>query len=407
MPHSSLTPVFLGLRAGLHVLTAALLVLVAVRVLITGDSTAALALVLVLAFAALYAGGRALSLAPPARRQALGRLWLGGLCAVWTGLMLLVPEAAYLVFPLFFLLLHLLPRPWGEIGVLAATALAILALGLHHGFSLGGVVGPLVGAGVALLIGLGYQALAREAREREELLAELLATRSVLAAAEREQGVLTERSRLAREIHDTVAQDLSSIQMLLHAAEQSIPDGAGMEHVRLARETAAHGLADARRFIRELAPEDLERGLGPALDRLARGIAQRTGLEVEVEAPADLDLPVAAQVALLRISQGALANVAQHARADRARVQIALEDGGVQLSIADDGAGFDSSGLAEGTTGVLAAAGAASRPDSFGLRAIAQRAADLGGTLQIDSAPGRGTRLVVRAPLPDSEVPRP
>ena len=140
----------------------------------------------------------------------------------------------------------------------ASTIIAICALGLHGGWSVGGVVGPLVGAGVALLIGLGYQALAREAEQREALVRELIAARGLLAATEHESGVLAERARLAREIHDTLAQGLSSIQMLLHAAERSDPDRSGIEHIRLARETAAANLAEARRFIRELTPPQLD-----------------------------------------------------------------------------------------------------------------------------------------------------
>ena len=71
----------------------------------------------------------------------------------------LTPDAAYLVFPLFFLYLHLLGRAGGPVAIVAATAVAVVALGLHGGWSVGGVVGPVVGAGVALLIGLGYLSL--------------------------------------------------------------------------------------------------------------------------------------------------------------------------------------------------------------------------------------------------------
>lgn len=174
-------------------------------------------------------------------------LWLLGLSVEWVCLVWLTPDAAYLVFPLFFLYLHVLGRRWGTLAVLVAVGVSILALGLHGGWSVGGVVGPLVGAGVAVVIGLGYQSVAREAAERERLMADLVATRDRLVATEHESGVLAERSRLAREIHDTVAQGLSSIQMLLHAAERADPTRPGIEHVRLARETAATNLADTSR----------------------------------------------------------------------------------------------------------------------------------------------------------------
>ncbi|MBQ9918241.1 MAG: sensor histidine kinase, partial [Microbacterium sp.] len=269
MPHRTLAPVFTGLRAGLHALFAGLLALVVVRVVWTGGSPWALALAALLA--AVYLAGLWLA---RRERPAGGIAWVCALTLVWAPLMWLVPEAAYIVFPLFFLYLHVLPGWVGPAAVVAATGLTIAAFAVHGGLTVGGVVGPVVGAGVALLIGLGYGALQRRSVEREALVAELLATRDRLAATEREQGVLAERARLAREIHDTVAQGLSSIQMLLHAAERADATGPGIAHIRLARQTAADGLAETRRFIRELAPPTLDRGLGSALQRLAEGWAQ-------------------------------------------------------------------------------------------------------------------------------------
>lgn len=220
MPHRTLAPVFAGLRVGLHVLFCGLLALVVVRVLVTNGSLVALVLAGVLGL--VYLSGLVVA---RTRRRAWGIVWIVALTLVWAALVWLVPEAAYLVFPLFFLYLHLLPRGVGPIAVVLTTALTIVAFAVHGGLSVGGVVGPIVGAGVALLIGLGYSALEKRAAEREALMAELLATRDRLAAAEREQGTLAERSRLARELHDTVAQGLSSIQMLLHAAERADATG--------------------------------------------------------------------------------------------------------------------------------------------------------------------------------------
>jgi len=216
----------------------------------------------------------------------------------------------------------------------------------------------------------------------------LLATRDRLAAAEREQGTLAERARLARELHDTVAQGLSSIQMLLHAAERADAEGPGIDHVRLARQTAADGLAETRRFIRELAPPSLDRGLGSALERLAGGWGAREGIGVEVEVDAVVSLPMDAQTALLRIAQGALANVAQHARARCVRIRLVPQSGGARLTISDDGAGFD----------VRRAEAAASGTDSFGLRAMRERVDQLDGVLDVDSAPGAGSTITVVLP---------
>lgn len=393
MPHTALTPVFVGLRAGLHMLFVALTVLVIVRAVIAPTQASIAAICLAVILLGTYAVGTLIAWAPRSRRVA-GAVWLGVITLEWIALLWLTPEAAYLVFPLFFLYLHLLGRLWGSAAIVVATAIAICALGIHGGWTAGGVVGPIVGAGVALLIGLGYEALAREAQQREALMQELLATRGQLAATERESGVLAERARLAREIHDTVAQGLSSIQMLLHAAERADLDGAGVEHVLLARETAASALADARHFIRELTPPDLDgRGLGGALRRLASTQWAAQGLPVEVRVSDAVDLPMHVQTALLRIAQGAIANVIQHADADSATITLTVGGDRLQFTIADDGRGFDPAQSPGAPTG---------RSDSFGLRAIRERVDQLGGTLAVTSAPGEGTALTIDLTLEEA-----
>ncbi|WP_431804309.1 sensor histidine kinase [Microbacterium sp. bgisy203] len=393
MPHTALTPVFVGLRTGLHMLFVALTVLVIVRAVIAPTQASIAAICLAVILLGTYAVGTLITWAPRSRRVA-GAVWLGVITLEWIALLWLTPEAAYLVFPLFFLYLHLLGRLWGSVAIVVATAIAICALGIHGGWTAGGVVGPIVGAGVALLIGLGYEALAREAQQREALMQELLATRGQLAATERESGVLAERARLAREIHDTVAQGLSSIQMLLHAAERADPDGAGVEHVALARETAASALADARHFIRELTPPDLDgRGLGGALRRLASTQWAAQGLPVEVRVSDAVDLPMHVQTALLRIAQGAIANVIQHADADSATITLTVGGDRLQFTIADDGRGFDPAQSPGAPTG---------RSDSFGLRATRERVDQLGGTLTVTSAPGEGTALTIDLTLEEA-----
>lgn len=387
MAHSALTPVFVGLRTGLHVLVAALTLLVVVRAVVAPSASS----VVVIVVAGVLLGTYALSglIVGAGARQApmLRMVWLGVLTVEWVALLWLTSEAAYLVFPLFFLFLHLLGRGWGSIAIAAATVIAIAALGIHGGWSVGGVVGPLVGAGVALLIGLGYQALAREAAQREALMQELLATRGQLAATEREAGVMAERSRLAREIHDTLAQGLSSIQMLLHAAERADPERPGVEHIRLARETAAANLADARRFIRELTPPALDdEGLGGALRRLAASQWAAQGLDVDIRVSDTVELPMHLRTALLRIAQGAIANVIQHAEASTATVTLTVYDDRLAFEISDDGRGFAAASEATVPPG---------RSDSFGLRATRERVEQLGGTVIVDSALGRGTTLMV------------
>jgi len=304
----------------------------------------------------------------------------------------LTPHAAYIAFPLFFLFLELLPGMRGVLAVLLVTVAAVGALGLHNGWSVGGVVGPIVGAGVAVLIGLTYQALRAESAEHRRLYRELVETQHLLAATERETGILEERARLAREIHDTVAQGLSSISLLLHAAERTDPDSPAMPTVRLARETATVGLAETRGFIRELTPPLLaEQGIGGVFRRLAGGQWSKPGLAVEVRVADSLDLPMPIQTAFLRIAQGAMANVLTHAAASVAVIEIDSDNTVARLSVVDDGGGFDVS-LAELPS-------AATANDSFGLRAMRERVEQLDGMLRITSSAAEGTRVSAEVPL--------
>ena len=387
MSHTALTPVFVGLRTGLHVLFVALTLLVIARAVLVQNDMGVTVIVLSVVLLVTYGLGGLIGRSDRSRSRPLRLGWLAVLTLEWVVLLWLSSDAAYLVFPLFFLYLHLLGRWWGSATILVATVVAIFALGVHGGWTVGGVVGPLVGAGVALLIGLGYQALAREAEQREALMSELINTRGQLAAIDHEAGVLAERARLAREIHDTLAQGLSSIQMLLHAAERADPDRPGIEHIVLARETAAENLPDARRFIPELTPPQLDdRGLGGALRRLARAQWQTQGLAVNVRVSDNVALPMHLQTALLRIAQGAIANVIQHAHATTATIALAVDQNNLRFTVVDDGTGFDP---------LLPTKDAAEKSDSFGLHATQERVQQLGGNLTLDSAPGRGTTLAV------------
>lgn len=387
MVPAALTPVFVGLRRGLHALFTALVALIIGWALADASGTSIVVIALSVILLATYGlGGRLAGRGAPDRRP-VAQLWLLTLSIEWLVLLAVTAEAAYLVFPLAFLYLYLLPVRWGTGAVLAATGLSIGALGLHGEFTVGGVVGPLVGAGVSIVIGLGYRSLAEQSAERERLMQELVTTRGQLAATEHESGVLAERARLAREIHDTVAQGLASIQMLLHAAERADPDRPGTRHIRLARETAAVNLADTRRFIRELAPAALiDQGIGAALRRLAETQWGSESLRVRVQVADSLDLPMHLQAAFLRIVQGAMANVVQHAEASTATIDIVQDAETIQLRISDDGHGFD-----QDAVGARRVAGTS---DSFGLTATRERVDQLGGELRILSS-AEGTELTI------------
>lgn len=418
---SPLRPVFVGLQIGLHVLLLALIAFAIWRAVVVDPESLGRLLVACAVFVALYACGFLSFKVPIAHRPVVVRVWVGLLTLAWAALVWLRPEGVYLVFPLFFLYLHLLPLALGIASVVTATGIAIVTLGLHSGFTIGLIVGPLIGAAVAIFIGLGYRTLARESEEREQLVAELLETRDRLIEAEHEKGRLAERSRLARELHDTVAQGLSSVQMLLHAAERDFAvdqtvdqqdSSQGLEYLRLARETAADGLAETRQFIRELAPVALDAGLRAALGRLA--IQQEAwsdskgrALRIEVSAPEELDLSMSVQTAFLRVAQGALSNVVRHAESSNAKVIVTVTDSRAKLTVWDDGVGFDASQVDQAHSAIARAGAAKSsgdaKPsgtrDSFGLRAISERVEQLGGTLSIESGANTGTTLTVEIPI--------
>ncbi|MFJ8845492.1 sensor histidine kinase [Streptomyces cyaneofuscatus] len=414
MDSRSHTPVTAALRLCLHALLTGLLALVAVRAVGEGAPHAGAVVALTLVTAGVYGAGALAGTPGPAgtggrtgagarvasvRQRASMRpgtraaaLWLAALCALWLALLVLSPDALWVAFPLYFLQLHLLPTRWGVPAVVATAAAAITSFVVHRQeIAPGAFIGPLLGAAVAIATVLGYDALFRESERRRELIVELVATRAELAEAERTAGTLAERERLAREIHDTLAQGLSSIQLLLRAAERTLPEDApATAHVRAAREAAQANLAEARSFVRALTPPDLEHGsLAAALERLC---ARTTGPDLTVRfavSGTPVELPTPYEVALLRTAQSALANTVRHARAGRAEITLSFMDTSVALDVVDDGRGFDPSG-----------APVAERGDGgFGLPAMRSRAATLGGTLSVESAPGQGTALAVTLPV--------
>ncbi|WP_448004423.1 sensor histidine kinase [Agromyces bauzanensis] len=391
---SALRPVFLTLRFGLHLLVVSLTLFVVVRALLEDAPTEVPVTILAVSFLAWYGAGVATAHRhlPTWARVA----WLIGLLALWVAMSALTPDAAFLAFPLFFLELHVLAAPIAVALVVITFGLSVWGTASHLGFEVGSILGPLISSGVAIVIGLGYRAMSQETRDRQALILDLLATREELAAASREAGTLAERERLAREIHDTVAQGLSSIQMLLHAAERDIDDERTREKLRLARETAADNLGETRRFIRELTPPSLdEQTLPAALRRLTDAVneqAEQSGARTRVTfrtSGTPVMLPMAADASLLRIAQGGLANVLRHSDASRAELTLSYLGDEIALDIVDDGVGFDPAAAQRDEVEGVA----------FGIRAMRQRAERQGGTIVIEAAPGEGTAISVRIPV--------
>jgi signal transduction histidine kinase len=282
------------------------------------------------------------------------------------------------------------------------TIAAIAGFAWHQGgLTAPMVLGPVLGAAVAVATVLGYQALYRESEARRRLIDELTAARADLAAAEHAGGVLAERERLAREIHDTLAQGLSSIQLLLRAAERALPGrpDSALGHVQQARQAAVDNLAEARRFVRDWTPPGLEvaGSLPAALEQLCATTAETSGLAVHASlSGVPIELPAAQETALLRIAQAALTNAVQHGRPSRVELTLSYMGTDVALDVVDDGTGFDPE--------LVVPPGRRSDGTGFGLAAMRARARALAGTLVVESAPGEGTAVAATLPVPAGTV---
>ncbi|MFF2779022.1 sensor histidine kinase [Streptomyces sp. NPDC058052] len=334
------------------------------------------------ALAALYLLGPVLGTRATPRRIA----WLCTVVAVWVVLVVLAPSFAWCAVPLFYTGLRTLPPKAAVVLVALLTAFVVFAqVQLSHGgWDPNLIVAP--PAVAALATGVFVHAERQAARQRA-LIDDLIRTRRELAAIERREGTLAERQRLSMEIHDTLAQGLSSQQMLLQAADRTWDSdpGTARKHVRTAESIAERNLAEARRFVHDLAPADLAEGGG--LEQALRGLAERESAAFRVDGT-PVPLPDRAQSALLRIAQGALANIREHAAATSAALTLTYLDDQVVLDVADDGSGFDpASPRADG--GVR----------GHGLPAMRVRARQLGGTLTVESTPGEGTVLSAAIPL--------
>lgn len=301
--------------------------------------------------------------------------------------------------PLFYDALRTLPPAAAYVLVAFLTLLVIFAqLALAPRFDLDLVIGP---AAVATLATAVFVHAQRQAARQRALIDDLIRTRRELAATERREGTLAERQRLAMEIHDTLAQGLSSQRMLLQAAERtwdSAPSKA-RDHVRTAASIAEHNLAESRRFVHDLAPADLAHG--GSLDAALHALAEREsddGLTVRFHMDDDgatAPLPDRVQSALLRIAQGALANVREHSGATAAALTLTRLDDQVVLDVADNGHGFDPAELPDSPSGVR----------GHGVPAMRARVRQLGGTLTIESAPGEGAVLTAAVPAPqDAQI---
>ena len=244
-----------------------------------------------------------------------------------------------------------------------------------------------------LLRGQLFDELADSNSRLEATLAENTGLHRQLLAQAREAGVLDERQRMAREIHDTLAQGLTGIITQLQAAQQAGQQPAERRrHFDAAVTLARESLTEARRSVHALRPEALEQArLGEALTGVARRWTDRSGVPAQVTITGTVrPLPPETESALLRTAQEALANVAKHAAATRVGVTLSYMDDEVVLDVRDDGRGFQPQPPPE-ARGPAPSGG-------FGLVAMRQRIEGLSGTLDVESEPGQGTAISARVP---------
>lgn len=386
--------------AGWHAVFGLLVALTAVLVAIddaagTGRRAGALAVLAVVGGAYAAAGARALR--PRSERLGLAYLVVAAPCVV--ALFALVPVGSLLLFILYPQIWALLPwrRAIAATAVVLAGVFAVsLAESRRFGIDVGTVVlYTVIGLFAAVLLGTWISRVIEQSRQRAELVAELTATRAELAAVSRQAGVLAERERLAREIHDTLAQGFTGILLLLDAVEDTLRAGPppvrdrARGHLELARRSARENLAEARALVAAATPAALAGGsLTGAVARLTERAGREGGLTArhEISGPVRA-LPTDAEVVLLRAAQEALANVRRHAAATAVTVTLDYAGDQVTLEVRDDGIGFDGTG------------GHARTGGGFGLAGMRRRVEEAAGTLDVTSAPGTGTTVRVRLPV--------
>ena len=319
--------------------------------------------------------------------------WLLGVAVLWAVAVAVSPAFVWVAFALWLLAGHLLP-------VRGALLLTVITLGL-----VAGVVGPTVGAVFALALSRGQVLLARDALERARLVDSLVAAQTESAAlqaqlvdAHREAGALAERTRLSRDIHDTLAQGFSSILLLARGSRSVDGDEPLRDVLGRIEATAGDNLAESRRIVAALAPKSLtDTGLAAALERLAADLSADTDIAANVRVEAGVpDLTVADQVVLLRVAQGALANVRTHSGASTVTLTLGGSDRQARLDIVDDGRGFDAVAWAATQTNPT---GHDLSTGGYGLAAIRARLRERGGDVIVESEPGDGTAISASLPL--------
>jgi len=310
----------------------------------------------------------------------------------WASAMLIVavvlaawfnPIAQIVQAVLYPLLWRLSSNTRTAIGRSAALAVGIgLTVGLGRGDWVTAALNTALVLIFTIAIGLWITRIQKYAMERDQLLTELRVAQAEVASLERQAGITEERARVAREIHDTIAQTLTGLVMTAQRANSiaaRAPESLGPT-LALMENLATEALAEARTLVASYTPVSVSGGLPATLAVLADRFSAETGVTVIVSGEAP-DVDREAEVVLLRCAQEALANVRKHAHARQVRVSIDATDDGAGLTVTDDGVGV----------GTQAGNG-------YGLAGMAERVRLVGGTVEVGPDVSGGTTVRVALP---------
>ena len=335
--------------------------------------------------------GYTLYFAPPAEhlRQAPATYaYVLGLMALWFALTLNHAIFHFLLFALYALL-------FASIQMKAAVPLSILLSGMvvytqaaTSGQAIFEANNPwliyfVLSTTGGLILAFFINSIIRQSNERLALIEQLEAAQADLAAAKRREGMLQERERLAREIHDTLAQAFIGIITHLEAGDDT-------HHHEQAQAMARQGLTQARRVVQDLRPDLLEQAhLHEAIKRAAQSWAKQSGITANTAVTGNpIPLHPQAETTLLRAVQEALANVQKHAHATAVQITLSYMGNVLMLDVYDNGRGLPTTPEP-----------ASDHSGGYGLIAMRQRAAQLGGEVTIESEPDEGTTLTLQLPL--------
>jgi len=353
----------------------------------TTEKWAAIAVVTVMAVWYVAYGRAAITarVTPTARR---GRIFIGGVVVLLLVAVAFDGSASFALFaacPLVFMSLELkeaIPV------IVVINLLPPVSVWISDGPStMLAVLGPGTIFTIVFSVALGtwIHRIVAQSEERAVLIEQLEASREEIGRLSREAGVATERSRLAAEIHDTLAQGFTSLVTLVQAAESEL-DGdrdKARRHLRLAARTARENLDEARALVAGLMPSALGTG---SLDEAIRRQLERLAEETPIKATYQVDgaseaLPTVLEVVLLRAVQETLTNVRKHSGASEVSICLRVNGSTATLRVADNGAGFDPARVGDG----------------FGLRGMRARAADVDGLLSVHSG-ANGTTVELEVP---------